>query len=59
MKFMLDDIGNYDLLDPMIPFRKRLEQIVKLVERNDWPQNDVQFGRLLEWVDLYRNIVED
>ena len=38
---------------PLNPFKEVIIDLRRLVYQSDWPQNEIQFGRFLEWVRIF------
>lgn len=62
LEHILESISSKDYyyyLQEFKPFKKSLEALIRLTQREAWPQDNIQTGRFLEWVMLYKNIIDN
>lgn len=44
---------------PLIPFREVILALRRTINKPEWPQNEIQFGRFLEWVRIFATVIAE
>ena len=44
---------------PLKPLKEPIHGILRTAERYDFPDNDIEFGRFLEWINIFNDTIHD
>lgn len=59
---LLAEIDYYDrnnMRSPLYPFKRLIENMGLSIMNGQWPSNDIEFGQLLAWVNIYNSLKQD